>query len=147
MVTDLFTKWVEAFPLHSTEATTLATLLVDVIVCRYGVPHSIHSNQNAIWLLQVSNISAHYWVWSDPKLWQTTRKAMGKWKGLTLAKVVQANQRDWDIHLPKVVFAYCTAIQESTHFMPYHLVFGRSPMLPAYVMLQRPYPHKQGKRE
>ena len=64
-----------------------------------------------------------------------------------LAKVVRANQQHLDIHLPKVVFAYCTAIHESTHCMPCHLVFGRSPMLPAYVMLQRPYPHKQGKKE
>ena len=48
VVTDLFTKWVEAFPLRSTESTTLATVLVDEIVCRlYGVPTNIHSDQGA----------------------------------------------------------------------------------------------------
>ena len=54
-----------------------------------------------------------------------------------LAKVVQANQRDWDTHLPKVLFVYRTAIHESTHFTPYHPTFGRSPMLPVDVMLRR----------
>ena len=54
-----------------------------------------------------------------------------------LAKVVQSNQRDWDTHLPKVLFAYHTAIHESTQFVPYHLAFGRSPMLPVDVMLGR----------
>ena len=32
VLTDLFTKWVEAFPLRSTESTMLATVLVDEIV-------------------------------------------------------------------------------------------------------------------
>ena len=54
-----------------------------------------------------------------------------------LAKVVQANQRDWDTHLPKVLFVYRFAIHESTQFIPYHLPFGRSPMLPMDVMLGR----------
>lgn len=47
VVTDLFTKWVEAFPLSSTTSTTLATVLVDEIVCRYGVPSYLHSDQGA----------------------------------------------------------------------------------------------------
>ena len=47
-----------------------------------------------------------------------------------LAKVVQANRWDWDAHLPKILFAYRTAVHESTHFSLYHLTFGCSPMLP-----------------
>ena len=52
-----------------------------------------------------------------------------------LAKVVQANQRDWDIYITKVLFAYRTIIHESTQFTPYHLTFGRSLMLPVNIML------------
>lgn len=66
-----------------------------------------------------------------------------------MAKVVLANQRDWDIHLPKVLFAYRTAIHGSTQFTPCHMVFGRSPMLPVDAMLQRLYPsptRKEGGR-
>ena len=44
--TDLFSKWVEAFPVKSTDAETLATFLIEV-VCRFGVPHYIHSDQGA----------------------------------------------------------------------------------------------------
>ena len=36
MVTDLFSKWVETFPLKATDSGTLANVLVDDIVCRYG---------------------------------------------------------------------------------------------------------------
>ena len=47
MVTDLFTTWVEAFPLKSTDSVTLARVLVDEVICRYGVPHYLHSDQGA----------------------------------------------------------------------------------------------------
>uniref|UniRef100_A0A1X7U411 Integrase catalytic domain-containing protein n=1 Tax=Amphimedon queenslandica TaxID=400682 RepID=A0A1X7U411_AMPQE len=45
VVTDLFSKWVEAFPLASTTAETLATVLINQIVCCYGVPQFLHSDQ------------------------------------------------------------------------------------------------------
>ena len=47
VVTDLFSKWVEAFPVKSTDTETLASLLVTEIVCRYGVPSYLHSDQGA----------------------------------------------------------------------------------------------------
>ena len=45
VVTDLFTKWVEAFAFPNTLATTLAGVLVDEVICRYGVPSFLHSDQ------------------------------------------------------------------------------------------------------
>ena len=40
----IFTKWIEAFPLKE---TTSLTLLVDSVICRYGVPEYLHSDQGA----------------------------------------------------------------------------------------------------
>ena len=37
VVTDLFSKWVEAFSLVTTDSVTLAKVLVEEVVCRYGV--------------------------------------------------------------------------------------------------------------
>lgn len=143
VVTDLFTKWVEAFPLRSTESTVLATVLVDEIVCRYGVPVVIHSDQGAN---LTSSVIQHLCLLLGMERTRTTAyhpqgngqvERFNRTLESMLAKVVQANQRDWDIHLPKVLFAYRTAIHESTQFTPYHLTFGRSPMLPVDVMLGR----------
>ena len=39
--------------------------------------------------------------------------------------------------MPKVLFAYRTAIHESTKFSPFHLIYGRSPTLPIDVYLGR----------
>ena len=114
---------------------------MDEIVCRHGVPTVIHSDQGVNLIRNPPCTS--------PIAWHGTQKDYYHPKGngqverinckleAMLAKVVQANQRDWDTHLPKVLFVYRTAIHESTHFTPYHPTFGRSPMLPVDVMLRR----------
>ena len=47
VVTDLFTKWIEAFPIKGTTTITLATILLNDIVYHYGVPSSLHSDKGA----------------------------------------------------------------------------------------------------
>ena len=45
VVMDYYTKWPEAYPLPNQEATTVARVLVNEFVCRYGVPLELHSDQ------------------------------------------------------------------------------------------------------
>ena len=47
VITDKFSKWVEAFPLRVIDSETLAKVLVDEVVCRYGIPFTLHSDQGA----------------------------------------------------------------------------------------------------
>ena len=47
ITTDMFSKWVEAFPLQVTDSERLAKVLVDEIGCRYGVPPYLHSHQGS----------------------------------------------------------------------------------------------------
>ena len=47
VVTDIFSKWTEAFPFHSTDSATLAIILVNEVICWYGVPSVLHSDQGA----------------------------------------------------------------------------------------------------
>ena len=47
VVTDIFTKWVEAFALKDTTANTLATVLLNEVICRYGTPCTLYSDQGA----------------------------------------------------------------------------------------------------
>ena len=46
VVTDCFTKWVEAFPLSNMRKKTIAELFVREIVCRYGVLLEVHTDQD-----------------------------------------------------------------------------------------------------
>lgn len=45
VVTNCFTKWVEAFPLKNIKAGTVAEVFVSQVVSRYGVPLEIHTDQ------------------------------------------------------------------------------------------------------
>ena len=143
VVTDLFTKWVEAFPLKSTDSVTLARVLVDEVICRYGVPHYLHSDQGANFVSAViQSLCSRPGIKRTPSTlyhpqgngqverFNRTLEAM-------LSKVVAEHQKDWDEHLQTVLFAYRTAVHDSTGFTPFSVMFGRSPTLPVDVILGR----------
>ena len=45
VISDYFTKWVEAYPMKNMEAGTVAEILVTEFISRMGVPMIIHSDQ------------------------------------------------------------------------------------------------------
>ena len=45
LLVDSFTRWPEAFPLKSQEATEIATILYREIFTRYGAPHTLISDR------------------------------------------------------------------------------------------------------
>ena len=45
IVQDYFTKWVEAYSLPNQEAVTVAKVLLQQFVSRFGVPMAVHSDQ------------------------------------------------------------------------------------------------------
>ena len=136
VITDLFSKWVEAFPLAVTDSETLASVLMDEVVCRYGVPRSLHSDQGAnlnsqvicalckrLGINKTRTTAYHPQGNGQVERFNRTLEAI-------LSKVVAENQRDWDCHIPKSLFAYRTAFHESSGYSPFRVNFGRSPILP-----------------
>ena len=47
LIVDAFTKWPEAFPLKSAQASDVARIFYDKIICRYGAPSSILTDQGS----------------------------------------------------------------------------------------------------
>ena len=45
VIADYFSKWTEAFPIMDKYADTVADVLVDKIILRFGMPLVIHSDQ------------------------------------------------------------------------------------------------------
>jgi len=45
---------------------------------------------------------------------------------------------DWDAHLPYLLFAYRVAVHESTQVSPFHMLYGREPVLPLERALTQP---------
>ena len=55
-----------------------------------------------------------------------------------LAKSVEQHGRDWDTHLPYLLFAYRVAVQDSTNYSPFYLLHGREPVLPTETAVSQP---------
>ena len=141
VVTDLFSKWVEAFPLQVTDGLTLTSILMDEVICRYGVPQQLHSDQGSnlnaevnqklcqlLGIERTRTTAYHPQGNGQVERFNRTVEAM-------LAKMVGEHHSDWDKHLQKALFAYRTSLHESTGYSPYFVNFGRSPVLPVDVML------------
>ncbi|XP_038060519.1 uncharacterized protein LOC119731418 [Patiria miniata] len=123
-VADYFTKWVEAFPIPDQTAQTVAKVLVEQVITRFGAPLEIHTDQGREF---------------EAELFQGTCKLLGVQKTRTtpfypqsdgmverfnrtvktmLSLFVHENQDDWDEHLPYVMMAYRSSQHDSTKFTP-----------------------------
>ena len=110
VVSDYFTKCVEAFPMPDQEASTVAELLVKEVVCRFGVPLIIHSDQgrnfkSAVFTevcellgMQKTRTTAYH-PQSDGIVERFNRTLENQ-----LSRFVSDHQRDWDNYIP---YIYC----------------------------------------
>ena len=132
IVADYFSKWVEAFPMPNQEASTVADLLVKEVVCRFGVPLLIHSDQDrnfesAVFTEMCQMLGMYktrttpYHPQSDGMVERFNRTLEEQ-----LAKFVDYHQRDWDEHIPYLMLAYRSAIHESTGCTPAKLYLGET---------------------
>ena len=55
-----------------------------------------------------------------------------------VAKVAEQSGKDWDRHLPFLLFAYRASVQESTKESPFFLLYGRDPRIPSESVLNQP---------
>ena len=134
--TDYLTKWPEVFATRDQTAFTIAKLFVEEIVCRHGVPSQLLSDRGAAFL--------SYLMTEICKLLGTNKINTTAYhphtNGLTerfnrtltnmLAKKVEQSGKDWDQHLPYILFAYRASMQESVKESPFYLLYGRDPRLP-----------------
>ena len=62
-----FSKWTEAYAIPNQEATTVARVLVEEFVARFGIPRQIHSDQGRNFESKVFKKCASYWEWTRPE--------------------------------------------------------------------------------
>ena len=131
---DYLTKWAEAFPTSDQKADTIARLFVEHVVCRHGVPEQLLSDRGANFLsdlirgvcdiLGVKKINTSGYHPQTDGLVEKFNSTLVN----MIAKCCQA--RDWDEHLPYLLFAYRSMVQESTRESPFFLLYGRDPRVP-----------------
>ena len=139
---DYMTKWVEAFAMPDQRAETIVKLFVVNVVCRHGVPEQLLSDRGANFLsdliqgvcdvLGVKKVNTSgYHPQTDGLVEKFNSTLINM-----VAKCCEVQQHDWDEHLPYLLFAYRSSVQES----PFCLLYGRDPRLPTETVLSKPAP-------
>ena len=141
---DYLTKWPEVFATSDQSAITIASLLVEHIVPRHGVPTELLSDRGRAFLSKLmtevykllgihkSNTTAYH-PQTDGLVERFNRTLIDM-----LAKTSNQNGTDWDDRLPYVLFAYRSCVQQSTGESPFFLLYGRDPRLPTDKALSLP---------
>ena len=141
---DYYTRWPEAFALPSTEAPRIAQVLLDGILARHGAPRALLSDRGPNFLASVVKAVCH--IMNTRR--QLTTAYHPQTDGLVerfnatlaegLSMYVSANQKDWDKHIPMVLFAYRVSPNATTGESPFYLLYGREPRLPIDAALILP---------
>ena len=143
-VVDHFTKHAEAYALPDQEATTIARVFLNEFVARYGVPYVIHTDQGTNFesnlfkeLCKMLGISktrtSPYHPQCDGQVERMNR---------TLIELLKLNvdnpTENWDLELGLTLMAYRSAVQSSTGYTPFYLLYGREMRLPLDIIYRSP---------
>ena len=143
VMVDCFTRWTEAFPLPDKTAQSVVDAFFNQVVCRFGMPSVIHSDQGREFENKIMQElcllgGAHktrttpYHPESDGMVERFVRTLP-----MMLAMFAGKNRDDWDDLLPAVMMEYRSSVHESTGFSPYRLMFGEECTLPMDIGLPR----------
>ncbi|GFY21014.1 hypothetical protein TNCV_3990581 [Trichonephila clavipes] len=144
VVMDYFTKWPEAYPIPDQEASTVAEVLVQHWISRFGVPLQLHSDQGRNFdsavckrLCEILAIDKTRTTTLHPQpdgmVERFSRTILNN-----LSLLVSGNQQDWDKKLPFFLLVYRNAVHETTRYSPSQMLFGRDLRLPADLLFSPP---------
>ena len=142
--TDDGDKWAWTGALPNSKASTIARWLLDHVIFQAGPPHRLLSDQGANLLHQLIQLicEAFNTVCICTTAYHPQTNALTERLNATLANLIASyvdeDQRDWDLHLPALTFAYNTSFHPTTLETPFFLRYGRDPTLPIDISLQPP---------
>lgn len=93
------------------EAATVCEVLIEGVFSRFGVPNELHSDQGR-------NFEAQLFMEMCKQLVIRKTRTFNCTLGVQLVLAVAKDQKDWDLQLPLVLIACCSATQESTGCTP-----------------------------
>jgi hypothetical protein len=139
---DHYSKWCEAKAGVDHGAKTAARFLEDDLICRYGVPRFVLTDNGGEWGAKFETMCRNYAIHHQRTASQwpqcngmAERMIKSLKHGITVLAANPANTNRWDEHLAKVLFGYQCGVQASMKFSPYMILTGRSPRLRAYNYL------------
>ena len=139
----------EAFPIKNKCADTVAYILVEKFILRFGMPLVIHGDQGREFdnglmkslcaLLGCTKTrTVPYHPESDGMIKRFIRTCL-----MMLSMFVNDRQDNWHKLLPYVMYTYRTSIHESTGYSPFRLMMGEECSLPQDVSTAELRTHRE----
>ncbi|KAG3089473.1 hypothetical protein PI125_g17984 [Phytophthora idaei] len=133
---DYFTRWVEAFAVASLDTISFVGAMIEGVICRHGVPERLLSDRGSNFtsnlarsLYETLGIKKLLGSAYHPQTQGLVERFNGTLMGM-LRMYVSETQTDWDVYLPRFLFAYRTACHEGLGDTPFFSLYGRDPVLP-----------------
>lgn len=133
-------KFIEAYPLVSKDAISVARCFVENFVLRYSVPKEIATDrgsefisttmQEVCKLLKIQQVSSTAYHHESIGALENTHKTMGAYLRINC----EQHTESWSSWLPYWCFAYNNTVHSETNYTPHELVFGKIPNLPSNLM-------------
>ena len=148
IIADYFTKWPEAYAIPNQEAATVARILVNEVICRFGVPLEIHSDQGrnfeSALFKEMYSLLGMSKTRTTPLHPQSDGmvERMNRTIEAQLSMFIQDHQRNWDEFIAPLMMAYRSSIHDTTKCSPAKLMLGRELRLPVDLLLGRPSQEK-----
>ncbi|XP_049326182.1 gypsy retrotransposon integrase-like protein 1 [Astyanax mexicanus] len=136
IITDYFSKWVEAFPVQRSDALCVARCILSTIY-RFGPAKTIFCSQSAGFCEEVSKFLCERWnmgqtvTAADPPRCNALYDRNSSLLKHAITQVVEEKQAEWDDFLDPVLSLFRTTVNPTTKFTPHCLMFNRKASIPA----------------
>ena len=132
MITDLFSRWVEAFPIASSKTSVLIATLEREIFPRWGYPRQILSDNGKQCTSQKWIDACQKWdcdLWTTPlyhpRANPTESRNQELKKGIRL-RIDQGNHNRWETYHPEILLNLHRRRNAATGQTPSHLLLGQT---------------------
>ncbi|BFZ04571.1 hypothetical protein BsWGS_07610 [Bradybaena similaris] len=139
---DHYSLWPESFAVPDKTSETVAQLLLEEIIPRFGCPLEIVSDngpentgralQRAMQEMNIHHVTTSFYRPHSNSRCERSHRTLHD----ILSKKVQDNPFTWDIHLNSALAAIRTNTNSSTKHSPFFLLYGRLPVLPLDNLLR-----------
>jgi hypothetical protein len=122
---DYFTRWAETFAVSGLDSVTFFDTMINGVVARHGVPARLLSDNGGNFSSDIAK--SFYQILGIKKLFGAayhpqTQGLVERFNGTLIGMLwmhVDKSQSDWDVYLPRVLFAYRTAYHEALGDTPF----------------------------
>ena len=144
VITDYFSKWLEAYPLADTEASTCMRVVYNNFFSRFGLARQLHSDKGANFesklvaeLCKITGINKTRTTAFHPRSDGQTERANRSILQMLRASISD-NPQDWPSRLPAILAAYRMTVHKTTGVTPNRAMFGREVLFPCTLIAAPP---------